>query len=111
MRFDIDKTNNLNTRVSILAIFLTWSLNILAGQASEQTTGYAIISQITIEGNKKTKDRVILREMDVAIGDTIKISDISKTLLRNRQYIFNTSLFQSVEINVKNWNTESNTLD
>ena len=112
MRFDIDKTNNLNTiRVSILAIFLTWSLNILTGQDSDQTTGYAIISQITIEGNKKTKDRVILREMDVAIGDTINISDISKILLRNRQYIFNTSLFQSVEINIKNWNTESNTLD
>lgn len=49
--------------------------------------------------------------MDVGIGDTLSISDISETLLRNRQYIFNTSLFQSVEINIKNWDTELNQLD
>lgn len=49
--------------------------------------------------------------MDVIIGDTINISEISETLLRNRQYIFNTSLFQAVEINIKNWDTNLNTLD
>jgi len=49
--------------------------------------------------------------MDVQIGDTLNIRDISETLLRNRQYIFNTSLFQSVEINIKNWDSEINKLE
>lgn len=49
--------------------------------------------------------------MDIAPGDTLYIDSMTDDLDRNRQYIFNTSLFQVVKINVKNWDTETKTLD
>jgi len=76
-----------------------------------QEADYAIISSIQVEGNKKTKQGVVLREMDLAIGDTLFIATMTEDIDRNRQYIFNTSLFEAVNINVKNWDTEAKTLN
>jgi len=84
-------------------------LSTATGEAQE--SDYAVITNIEIEGNTRTKNRVILREMDVVVGDTLFIETMTEDIDRSRQYIFNTSLFQEVKINVKNWNTERKTLD
>ena len=82
------------------------------GQVDQgQMTDYAVISSVTIFGNKKTKDKIVLREMDIAVGDTLLTKDISEALLRNKRFIFNTSLFQEVDINIKNWDTTNRTLE
>jgi len=95
-----------------LTIITLWSFSSLVGQSTdEQVSDYAVITNISVEGNKKTKERVVLREMDIGVGDTILTNQISEVLQRNRQYIFNTSLFQAVEINIKNWDTERRTLE
>lgn len=57
-----------------------------------------VINQINISGNQKTKESIILRELDFAIGDTIKKSEIDKKLDLTRRKLNNTNLFNSVEL-------------
>lgn len=54
---------------------------------------YIIIDSIHIEGNKKTKDVIIIRELDFKIGDTISTQKLDYRLQRTQNRLFNTSLF------------------
>ena len=56
------------------------------------------LQQIDIEGNKRTKASVILREMTIHIGDSLEKDNLSAILLRNQQNIYNLSLFNLVKI-------------
>ena len=49
--------------------------------------------------------------MDLSVGDTLYVKDLSESLQRNQQFIFNTSLFQKVEINIKDWDTKNRSLN
>jgi outer membrane protein assembly factor BamA len=55
-----------------------------------------VIRKIIIEGNKRTRDRIILREMSVAEGDTLSKGKLPELLEINRQRIFNLPLFTEV---------------
>lgn len=57
-----------------------------------------VVNEIRIEGNKKTKAAIIERELDIAIGDTLQAATLAMVLERNRRKIFNTSLFNQVQI-------------
>jgi len=57
-----------------------------------------IINTITIEGNKKTKDFIIVREIDFVIGDTIDTSTLDERIKLNQRRIFNTTLFSKVDV-------------
>lgn len=57
-----------------------------------------IVSEIIIVGNKTTRDKIITRELTFRIGDTIALSDFSAKFKRSEQNIFNTALFNSVNI-------------
>ena len=84
-----------------IALFL---LLIRCGSACAQDTlvhftGPFIISGIVVEGNKSTKERVIVREMMVHAGDTLPSSDqLYYVLERSRQNVVNMSLFNSVRV-------------
>jgi outer membrane protein assembly factor BamA len=73
-----------------------------ATQADSVQAAYAgpyVISGIVVEGNKSTKERVILREMLLREGDTIPTSEQLYYLIeRSRQNVLNMSLFTSVTI-------------
>ena len=56
---------------------------------------YAIIDQITVEGNSKTKTSVILREMLVQKGDTIQLSQLTEALEKSELLLMNTTLFST----------------
>lgn len=60
-----------------------------------------IVSHIIVEGNHKTKEPIILRELDIAIGDTIFSAQSAELLIRNRNKIFNTNLFVSVDVQLR----------
>lgn len=62
-----------------------------------------IVKSIIVEGNKKTKTRLITRELTFAVGDTIPLSKFGKLLEDNRLRIMNTNLFNVAQLNVKNW--------
>jgi outer membrane protein assembly factor BamA len=57
-----------------------------------------VIKQINIVGNKKTKESIILRELDLVVGDSIKKQDLEKRLDLNRRKLVNTNLFVTVEL-------------
>ncbi len=56
------------------------------------------ISGINIEGNRKTKDYIIIGEMKFKVGDSIKASLFYEKIQRSRELIYNTNLFSVVEI-------------
>jgi len=51
------------------------------------------IESIKIKGNKRTKDKIITRELSKQVNDTICLSSINKFKKRSEQNIFNTQLF------------------
>lgn len=57
-----------------------------------------ILGDIIIYGNKKTKDYVILREMNIKSGDTISAHSLFETIQASRDLLYNTNLFSEVNI-------------
>lgn len=54
------------------------------------------VRNIIISGNKKTKDYIILREMQLKPGDLVIIAHLNDELERARQHIYNLTLFVEV---------------
>lgn len=69
---------------------------------------YVFIDSIQIKGNKKTKDRIILREMKIEVGDSIHINELNRTLELNEKLILNAGLFTWGKINIKTWDPLTN---
>ncbi len=64
------------------------------------------VKKIIIEGNYRTKEGIILRELDFKENDTLSEASLQKRLEINRRKIFNTSLFNFVEIKHQKDSTE-----
>lgn len=56
------------------------------------------IDRIFIVGNKRTKQKIILRELDFVENEKISTHNLLTRIKRNEDNIFNTSLFLSVDI-------------
>jgi outer membrane protein assembly factor BamA len=56
------------------------------------------IKNITVKGNKKTRNYVIFREMQFTTGDSITISSLPNELEKARRQIYNTTLFTDVKV-------------
>ncbi len=56
------------------------------------------LRKIVINGNRKTKSYIILREMQVKPGDSLLISHIPIVLQAARSFIYNTTLFVEVKV-------------
>ncbi|MDX2305391.1 MAG: hypothetical protein NW226_21450 [Microscillaceae bacterium] len=69
-------------------------------QSSSESRNYVIINRVLIEGNRKTQERIILRELDVQVGDTIYLPQADTILIRNKNKIFNTNLFVQVDVSL-----------
>lgn len=82
-------------RFLLLVFFLTSCFKTVLFAQSEN---YYIIARISLEGNRKTKDNIILRELSFKSSDTIAKSDFIKVLERSKSNLVNTLLFNYVEI-------------
>ena len=58
------------------------------------------IDNILIIGNNKTKRKIILREMSVRQGEFYYEDDLNSILVQDRNKIFNTRLFNTVEVSL-----------
>ena len=56
------------------------------------------IKNIIIKGNKKTKEYIILREMQFKKGDSLIIASVNTALEQARQQVYNTTLFSEVKL-------------
>jgi outer membrane protein assembly factor BamA len=71
----------------------TWSQTAQVDSLSQH-----VIGSISIEGNIRTRNSIILREMMLQTGDTLSTEELQKQIELDQQKIFNTNLFISVDI-------------
>ena len=64
------------------------------------------IDRIFIIGNKRTKERIIRRELDFTDGDRITTSGLKERIKKNEEKLTNTSLFQVVKISLVEINND-----
>ena len=57
-----------------------------------------VLKDIQLKGNKRTKARVILRELDFQIGDTLSTTTLKTISQRNEELVMNTGLFTETHI-------------
>ena len=93
--FQFGHAQQIHDSISILQ---TPSLN-LTHQTSDTTFNF-LISAVKIKGNKKTNQRIILRELPFKVGEVYKVSakQIAAMLSSAEQLIYNTNLFSSVSL-------------
>lgn len=79
---------------SISAVAISDSLIAISPSAAKKY----IVNNITVSGNNRTKDKIILRELTIKPGDTIDQSNLDAEVLRSKNNVLNTSLFNFVRI-------------
>ena len=68
---------------------------------------YAVVAQITVEGNRKTRRPIVLRESGIAVGDTVRLADLDEVLARTQRLLINTALFSEAEVLVSDLDPEA----
>ncbi len=84
----------MNSCISLIfktAIVLSFFLSSVNAQ-TDSSAQYRI-TDITISGNKKTKDKIIVRELVKKKNDTLTLRDLPAVIKRSEFNIFNTQLF------------------
>ncbi len=61
------------------------------------------VKSLTVSGNKRTKDYVILAESKINVGDSISLRSLARALKTSKENILNTNLFNEVDINIESW--------
>jgi hypothetical protein len=87
----------------LIGFLLNCFPNFCAAQTTDSTGLKAIVDSIIIEGNRKTRARLILRELEFGIGDSIAVADLAETLRRNGLRLMNLAIFSEATINVATW--------
>ncbi|MCA1762080.1 MAG: hypothetical protein LC664_03660, partial [Flavobacteriales bacterium] len=62
------------------------------------TLGKKVIVDFLIEGNKLTKERIILREVTLSLGDTLYWSNLRAGMEQTRRNVMNLGIFNFVEV-------------
>jgi outer membrane protein assembly factor BamA len=72
-------------------------LSVTRVKTLQDSTAKLHVKNIIVKGNKKTKEYIILREMQFKRGDSIVIAGINAVLEQSRQLVYNTALFSEVK--------------
>ncbi len=64
----------------------------------DSTGRFVLINRVFIIGNRLTRDQIIMRELSVKSGDLIFNRDLPEILELDKKKLFNTRLFNTVEI-------------
>ncbi|MFD2574452.1 BamA/TamA family outer membrane protein [Spirosoma soli] len=83
--------------VSLLIILLLSSQVVVASGAIDSTKSI-VIQSVTLKGNDRTRDRIILREMTLHVGDTVRLTDLPSRIAWDQRNINNTNLFVTVDV-------------
>ena len=88
--------SSLRTLYSILLLACVPAA--LAQYAGNGLRPTIVVHDITVSGNRLTKERIILRELLVQAGDTVPGDQLYDRLERSRQNLVNTGLFTTVSV-------------
>lgn len=83
---------------SLLLTGLLFFFGLLQVRGEADSTSLIVIDRITLVGNKITRPRIILRELRFSEGDTLRTISLPAALQKSRENVFNTSLFNLVEL-------------
>jgi outer membrane protein assembly factor BamA len=88
----------------IILVFSILLPSIMLGQEnSNDFRSLVVVDTITLEGNNKTKDEVIFREIEFNIGDTVPRKNIEVLLNKSISNLRNLTIFNFVDVNTV-WN-------
>jgi outer membrane protein assembly factor BamA len=102
--FFILKNKVLNQNYIVLCLFCFFFTTKIEVFYAQSIGSKVVVDSIIIEGNKKTKEKVIFRELTFAKGDSIDFKEINDVLEKNRLLLMNSTMFADVSINIKKWN-------
>lgn len=75
-------------------------------------TGQVVtVRNIEVFGLKRTKEQIIDRELTFHVGDTLPQIELGEIFERNRNNLLNLGIFNEAELNVWQWDTETNQID
>jgi len=69
---------------------------------------YAVVEDIQVLGNNKTKKEVILRELAFSPGDSVQLDQLTQKIERSQSLLMNTNLFSKVTITYQDWSGVDN---
>lgn len=102
----MQKPTSFFNKIFLLTFFLTIVIShfsLVKAQTADSLSKKIVINEITLTGNKKTKEKIIFREMVVKTGDTLLVSELMTKMEICRKNIYNLALFNKVVLNVKKW--------
>lgn len=73
-------------------------LSVSSQDLPTDSTLQKVVKGFVIEGNKQTRQEIILREVPFDVGDTLRVYQLEYRIEKARKNIFNTHLFNFVEI-------------
>ena len=82
----------------IFSLLLMAASTYTYAQHADSAGGKFLIRDIKVQGNRKTKTYVILREMQLHTGDTVRTDELYEALKQAREFIYNTTLFEEVNV-------------
>ncbi len=91
--------NNFRLSSTILFLILisitgfAQSIDPFISDSAFADTSSIVIGNITLIGNKITKEKIILRELAFQPGDTLSFTDFEAKRIRSEENLYNTSLF------------------
>lgn len=83
--------------VFLPSIAFLLSLQVTFARADIDSTQSVVVRSITLQGNYRTRDRIIRREMTLHVGDTVRLADLPGRLAWDQRNINNTTLFVTVD--------------
>ena len=83
-----------------LTVFLLLTQPVSARVAADSAQK-VIVRSVTLKGNYRTRDRIILREMTLHIGDSVRLADLPDRLAWDQRNINNTTLFVTVDMDTQ----------
>lgn len=99
-----------NYKYSFLFFILISGYSSLAGQQApipDSTISNYIIGEITVSGNKKTRDEIILRELSFHSGESFTPEDLTNRMEAGRKQLMNTALFHQVLVAAKDFKRDT----
>lgn len=84
--------------MSFRLLFLFLFLLLFNALLAQDDSTYHVIRGVIVAGNKVTKEHIILREMELQVGDTVGTKAMYGLLERSKNNLVNTRLFNTVEV-------------
>lgn len=66
--------------------------------AADSASGKMLLTEIMVTGNRKTKDYIIRREIQIKEGDSVLLQNFEAQLIQARSQVYNTNLFDEVTL-------------